>query len=300
LKDNEKYQELLNALLIKYGIKPDEDWTNDIVWKTLIDSKLNTKQRNLFYNEFTKLELKYKGMTYNSAKVSTHKIDEKLEEIKTKVKNNSSMKKLESGRTEYQEFLYSLFIKYGIDSPDESWSNSVWKVNVDNQINNLDRTKFYKELSAFNISTPSDEIWTHKNNEKLEKVNAENVKAAKVQAEKVKAAKVQAEKVKAAKVKAEKVKAAKVKAAEFKECPYCIEVIKIDAIVCKHCGAEYSHIVDDGYEEWSRSGNTNNRSGNTNNSFVDDNWFWIGFLIMMFLIWKFPWVYMRIVTWNWW
>ena len=230
------------------------------------------------------------------------------------------MKRLEIGRTEYQEFLYSLFIKYGIDSPDELWSNSVWKVIVDNQINNLDRTKFYKELSAFNISTPTDEIWTHKNNEKLEKVNAENVKAAKVQAEnvkaekvnaenvkaakvqaeKVKAAKVQAEKVKAAKVQAEKVKAAKVKAAEFKECPYCIEVIKIDAIVCKHCGAEYSHIVDDGYEEWSRSGNTNNRSGNTNNSFVDDNWFWIGFLIMMFLIWKFPWVYMRIVTWNWW
>ena len=217
------------------------------------------------------------------------------------------MKKTTTNRTEYQEFLYSLFIKYGIDSPDELWSNSVWKVIVDNQINNLDRAKFYKELSAFNISTPTDEIWTHKNNEKLEKVkaekvNAENVKAAKIQAEKVKAEKVNAENVKAENVKAEKVKAAnvkakkgkaeKVKAAEFKECPYCVEVIKIEAIVCKHCGAEYSNTWD-GVEEWSRS-------EKTNNSFLDDNWFWIGILIMTFLIWKYPWVYFRVMTWNWW
>jgi len=232
------------------------------------------------------------------------------------------MKKTTTYRTKYQEFLYSLFIKYGIDSPDELWSNYEWKVIVDNQINNLDRAKFYKELSAFNISTPTDEIWTHKNNEKLEKVkaekvNAENVKAAKIQAEKVnaenvKAAKIQAEKVKAEKVKAEKVNAAnvkaekvnaenvkakkgkaeKVKAAEFKECPYCVEVIKIEAIVCKHCGAEYSNTWD-GVEEWSRS-------EKTNNSFLDDNWFWIGILIMTFLIWKYPWVYFRIMTWNWW
>ena len=67
------------------------------------------------------------------------------------------MKKLESGRTEYQEFLYSLFIKYGIDSPDELWSNSVWKVIVDNRVSNYARENFYKELSEFNIKNPSDE-----------------------------------------------------------------------------------------------------------------------------------------------
>jgi len=85
MNDNEKYQELLNALLIKYGIEPDEDWTNNIVWKSLIDSKLDTKQRNQFYNEFAKLELKYKGMTYNSAKVSTQEdiTVDKTKKVKT-------------------------------------------------------------------------------------------------------------------------------------------------------------------------------------------------------------------------
>ena len=105
MKDNEKYQELLNALLIKYGIKPDEDWTNDIVWKTLIDSKLDTKQRNLFYNEFTKLELKYKGMTYNSAKVSTHKIDEKLEKDGDEVKAEE-VKSKDKKEEEFKECPY--------------------------------------------------------------------------------------------------------------------------------------------------------------------------------------------------
>ena len=81
MKDNKKYQDLFNALLIKYGIEPDEEWTNNIVWKSLIDSKLDTKQRNQFYNEFSKLELKYKDMTYNSAKVSTQ---EEIKEDKTK------------------------------------------------------------------------------------------------------------------------------------------------------------------------------------------------------------------------
>jgi len=110
MKDNEKYQELLNALLIKYGIKPDEDWTNDIVWKTLIDSKLDTKQRNLFYNEFTKLELKYKGMTYNSAKVSTHKIDEKLEkdgdEVKAEEVKTKEVKSKDKKEREFKECPY--------------------------------------------------------------------------------------------------------------------------------------------------------------------------------------------------
>ena len=200
-----EYQELLNALLIKYGIEPDEDWTNNIVWKTLIDSKLDTKQRNLFYNEFTKLELKYKDMTYNSAKVSTQKIDEKLE----------------SGRTEYQEFLNSLFIKYGIHSPDLLWSNYEWKEFVDNQINNLDRAKFYKELSAFNISTPSDEIWTHKNNEKLEEIE-ERIAAAKKEDKEVEMS--------------DEIQTNDNEEDLLKECPYCAEDIKKKAIKCKHCG----------------------------------------------------------------
>ena len=90
------------------------------------------------------------------------------------VKNNSSMKKLESGRTEYQEFLYSLFIKYGIDSPDELWSNSVWKVIVDNRVSNYARENFYKELSEFNIKNPSDENWTHTSDKKLEEIKTKD------------------------------------------------------------------------------------------------------------------------------
>ena len=37
------------------------------------------------------------------------------------------MKKTNSNRTEYQEFLFSLFKRFGIDSPDESWSEKEWK-----------------------------------------------------------------------------------------------------------------------------------------------------------------------------
>ena len=84
------------------------------------------------------------------------------------------MKKLEIGRTEYQEFLYSLFIKYGIDSPDELWSNSVWKVIVDNRVSNYDRENFYKELSEFNIKNPSDENWTHTSDKKLEEIKTKD------------------------------------------------------------------------------------------------------------------------------
>ena len=64
MKYNKKYQELFNALLIKYGIEPDEEWTN-IEWKILIDSKLDTKQRDLFYNELVNLDLNYKGWTHH-------------------------------------------------------------------------------------------------------------------------------------------------------------------------------------------------------------------------------------------
>ena len=84
------------------------------------------------------------------------------------------MKKLEIGRTEYQEFLYSLFIKYGIDSPDELWSNSVWKVIVDNRVSNYARENFYKELSEFNIKNPSDENWTHTSDKKLEEIKTKD------------------------------------------------------------------------------------------------------------------------------
>ena len=84
------------------------------------------------------------------------------------------MKRLEIGRTEYQEFLYSLFIKYGIDSPDELWSNSVWKVIVDNRVSNYARENFYKELSEFNIKNPSDENWTHTSDKKLEEIKTKD------------------------------------------------------------------------------------------------------------------------------
>ena len=85
MKDDEKYQELFNALLIKYGIEPDEDWTN-IEWKILIDSKLDTKQRDLFYNELVNLDLNYKGWTRHSTKGPTQ---EEIEQNKSAYSRNS-------------------------------------------------------------------------------------------------------------------------------------------------------------------------------------------------------------------
>ena len=93
------------------------------------------------------------------------------------------MSKSSKNRTEYQEFLYSLFQKYEIE-PDESWSNVTWKVIVDSRSTNKQNlANFYKELSDYNIKNPSDENWTHKIDEKLEK-DGQEVKAEIVKEEK--------------------------------------------------------------------------------------------------------------------
>jgi len=91
------------------------------------------------------------------------------------------MKESSKNRTEYQKFLYSLFVKYGIESPDESWSNSVWKVIVNNRLSDFDLQNFYKELSEFNIKNPSDENWTHVSHDELEaaeRFSVEDIKKA--------------------------------------------------------------------------------------------------------------------------
>lgn len=73
------------------------------------------------------------------------------------------MRKTDSSRTEYQEFLYSLFQKYEIE-PNESWSNLEWKSIVDSHLANKkkDLTNFYNELAYYNNKNPSDQNWTHK------------------------------------------------------------------------------------------------------------------------------------------
>jgi len=48
------------------------------------------------------------------------------------------MKESAKNRTKYQKFLYSLFVKYGIDTPDELWSNLEWKLII-NQISTYKR-----------------------------------------------------------------------------------------------------------------------------------------------------------------
>jgi hypothetical protein len=284
MKDDEKYQELFNALLIKYGIEPDEEWTN-IEWKILIDSKLDTKQRDLFYNELVNLDLNYKGWTRHSTKGPTQEeieqnnssisnpethnseylkfisslldkyeietpgerfsnaqwtkvINDELtneqrdkfynelvkfehispDEEKKPIIDATTEVKRKANRTEYQEFLYSLFVKYGIDYIGESWSTAEWKVVV-RRLTDEDQANFNKELSEFNITNPSDEnIWS---DEELEQIKAEKVKS---------------EKLKAQKVIVEDQIDNTNKEKEFKECPYCAEDIKISAIKCKHCG----------------------------------------------------------------
>ena len=91
------------------------------------------------------------------------------------------MKESGKNRTEYQVFLNSLFVKYSIESPDESWSNSLWKVIVNSRLSDFDRENFYKELSEFNIKNPSDENWTHLSHEELkaaERYSVEDIKKA--------------------------------------------------------------------------------------------------------------------------
>ena len=91
------------------------------------------------------------------------------------------MKTSKNNRTDYQEFLYSLFQKYEIE-PDESWSNEVWKVIVNNRSTNKQNlANFYKELSDYNIKNPSDENWTHVSHEELEaaeRFSVEDIKKA--------------------------------------------------------------------------------------------------------------------------
>ena len=86
------------------------------------------------------------------------------------------MKKTNSNRTEYQEFLYSLFQKYEIE-PDESWSNLEWKSIVDSRLANKkkDLANFYNELAYYNNKNPSDQNWTHKIYEKSEEEEVKTI-----------------------------------------------------------------------------------------------------------------------------
>ncbi|MDC1447084.1 hypothetical protein N8269_02030 [Candidatus Thioglobus sp.] len=169
------------------------------------------------------------------------------------------MSKSSKNRTEYQEFLYSLFQKYEIE-PDESWSNVTWKVIVDSRSTNKQNlANFYKELSDYNIKNPSDENWTHVSDdeEEEERIAAdkeeERIAAAKKEEERIAAADKEEERIAAAKkAEEERIAAAKKENKEvemsdeiqtndneedlLKECPYCAEDIKKKAIKCKHCG----------------------------------------------------------------
>jgi hypothetical protein len=84
------------------------------------------------------------------------------------------MKESEKNRTEYQIFLHSLFVKYGIAYIGESWLTPEWEVIV-SRLSAEEQENFNKELSEFNIKNPSDEnIWS---DEELEEFKAEKVKA---------------------------------------------------------------------------------------------------------------------------
>ena len=166
MKDDEKYQELFNALFIKYGIEPDEEWTN-IEWKILIDSKLDTKQRDLFYNELVNLDLNYKGWTRHSTKGPTQ------EEIE---QNNSSISNPETHNSEYLKFISSLLDKYEIETPGERFSNAQWTKVINDELTNEQRDKFYNELVKFKHINPDEE---------LEQIKAEKVKSEKLKAQKV-------------------------------------------------------------------------------------------------------------------
>ena len=85
------------------------------------------------------------------------------------------MKKIDSNRTEYQEFLYSLFQKYEIE-PNESWSNLEWKTIIDSRLaNKKNLTNFYNELAYYNNKNPSDQNWTHKINENSEEEEVKTI-----------------------------------------------------------------------------------------------------------------------------
>jgi len=179
------------------------------------------------------------------------------------------MKEPVKNRSEYQIFLHSLFVKYGIESPDESWSNSVWKVIVNNRLSDFDLENFYKELAEFHIKNPSDENWTHVSHEELEEevedmnkaaerkkiADAKNMKKAAERKRIADAKKVKdmnkaserkriadAKKDKDMKKAAERKRIADAKKIDsdtksMKTCYSCKEEIKVDAHVCKHCGS---------------------------------------------------------------
>ena len=135
------------------------------------------------------------------------------------------MKNAENNRTEYQKFLYSLFKKYGIDYIGESWGELEWKVIVD-RLGEHDRTNFYKELSEFNTKNPTDQIWTHKNDEKIEEVESID----------------ESEEVESID-ESEEVESIDndPKSSLMKVCPFCAEDIKKEAIKCKHCGEKIKY-----------------------------------------------------------